>query len=172
MPRPNKGNFRMMALIHETLYGFLRDPYRALADAGVQPGQAVLEAGCGPGFFTIPAARTVGGTGSVMALDINPFAVEHVQRKIEAEGVSNARVLLADASQTGLPGQSFDLAFLFGLPRPIGGMEKIWKEMHRLLKPAGILAVEGRRLPPGGLFQPSGRLGRISCYIRIGEGEK
>jgi ubiquinone/menaquinone biosynthesis C-methylase UbiE len=172
MRQPNKWNFRMMSLIHETLYGLLRNPYRALADAGLKPGQAVLEVGCGPGFFTVPAARAVGGTGRVLALDVNPFAVEHVQRKIEREGASNASVILADAAQTGLPGRSFDLAFLFGFPHPIGEIGKIWNEIHRLLKPDGILSVEGRRLPPGGLFQPLDRRGGIYRYLRIGDGEK
>ncbi|MBN1437955.1 MAG: class I SAM-dependent methyltransferase [Anaerolineales bacterium] len=162
----------MMSLIHETLYGLFQDPYRALADAGLQAGQAVLEVGCGPGFFTVPASRIVGATGSVLALDINPFAVEHVQRKIEQERVANARVMLADAAQTNLPGRSFDLAFLFGFPHPVGDMGRIWNEIHRLLKPAGILAVKGRRLPPGGLFRPSECRGRISCFIRTRSGEK
>jgi ubiquinone/menaquinone biosynthesis C-methylase UbiE len=161
----------MMSLIHETLYSLVRDPYRTLADAGLQTGQAVLEVGCGPGFFTIPAARTVGGTGTVLALDINPFAVEHVQRKIEREGASNAGVILADAAQTSLPGGSFDLAFLFGLPRPIGDLVKIWNEIHRLLKPAGVLAVEGRRFPPSVLFHPLGRRGGIYRYLRVEDGQ-
>jgi ubiquinone/menaquinone biosynthesis C-methylase UbiE len=162
----------MMSLIHETLYGLVRDPYRALSDAGLRVGQTVLEVGCGPGFFTVPATRIVGGTGRVLALDINPYAVEHVKRKIEREGASNAEVMLADAAHTGLPGRSFDLVFLFGLPRPVGDMGEIWNEMHRLLKPGGILSVEGRRLPPGGLFQPSGGKGQISRYLRIGDGDK
>ena len=50
-------------------------------------------------------------------MDVNPLAVEHVQRKIETEGVTNAEVTLANAAQTNLPDQSFDLAFVFGFAR-------------------------------------------------------
>ncbi|MHA1360918.1 MAG: SAM-dependent methyltransferase [Candidatus Helarchaeota archaeon] len=73
------------------LYGLFRDPYKVLDAAGLEPGQRALEVGCGPGFFTIPAAHIVGEKGSVLALDINPAAVEHVRRKIKEAGVTNAR---------------------------------------------------------------------------------
>ena len=96
-------HFRMMSLVHETLYGLFRDPYKALDAAGLEPGQKVLEVGCGPGFFTIPAARIVGEKGSVYALDVSPLAVERVQQKIEKEGATNVETILADAAQTGLP---------------------------------------------------------------------
>ena len=92
-----------MSFIHETLYGLFRDPYQVLNAAGLEPGQKVLEVGCGPGFFTIPAARIAGQEGSVLALDVNPLAVEHVQQKIERVGVTNAQVMLANAAQTDLP---------------------------------------------------------------------
>jgi len=63
----------------------------------------VLEVGCGPGFFTIPAAKIVEEKGMVYAIDINPFAVETVQRKVRREGLRNVKVLLTDASKTSLP---------------------------------------------------------------------
>jgi ubiquinone/menaquinone biosynthesis C-methylase UbiE len=157
-------SFKMMSFIHGTLYGLFRDPYKALRAAGLKAGQQVLEAGCGPGFFTIPAAEIVGKGGNVIAVDVNPLAVEHVQRKIKKQGVNNAKTILLDAAQTNLPDQGFDLVFVFGFARPIGDMETIWAELHRLLRPAGILSIEGRLRPPSELFQPAKRLGRISQF--------
>ncbi len=168
MRRPNRISFKMMSFIHETLYGLFRDPYKALNAAGLASGQKVLEVGCGPGFFTVPAARIVGEEGSVLALDVNPLPVEHVQRKIETEGVTNAEVTLANVAQTNLPNQSFNLAFVFGFARPIGGMEAIWTELHRLLRPAGTLSIEGRLRPPDRLFQPVKRQGSISQFRKVG----
>ena len=165
--RPSKMSFRMMSLIHETLYGLFRDPYKALRAAGLQSGQQVLEVGCGPGFFTIPAAKIVGETGNVTAIDVNPLAVEHVQAKIMAQSVINAKALWADAAQTKLPAQGFDLVFVFGFARPIGDMAAIWSELHRVIRPAGMLSTEGRLRPPDSLFERLKRRGRISQFLRV-----
>ena len=165
--RPGKMGFWMMSFIHETLYGLFRDPYKALRAAGLQAGQQVLEVGCGPGFFTIPAAKIVCDAGTVTAIDINPLAVKHVQRKIKAQAVINAKIVLADAAHTHLPDQGFDLVFVFGFVRPVGGMKRIWPELYRLLKPAGILSLEGRLQPPRELFQTVKRQARISQFRKI-----
>jgi ubiquinone/menaquinone biosynthesis C-methylase UbiE len=163
----NKVHFKMMSFVHETLYSLFRDPYRALEAAGLEPGQKVLEVGCGPGFFTMPAGRIVGEEGSVHALDISPLAVERVRQKIEKEGMTNVETILADAAQTGLPDQSFDLVLVFGLAHSIGDMENILTELHRLLKPEGILSVEGRLWPSNGLFYLVKRQGRIAQFRKV-----
>jgi ubiquinone/menaquinone biosynthesis C-methylase UbiE len=161
-------HFKMMSLVHETLYGLFRDPCKALNAAGLESGQKVLEVGCGPGFFTAPAARIVGQTGSVHALDINPLAIEKVQQKIAEKGVTNVKTILADAAQTGLPDQSFDLVFLFGFAHSVGNVENILTELHRILKPAGILSTEGRLWPSSDLFHPMKRQGRILQFRKVG----
>jgi ubiquinone/menaquinone biosynthesis C-methylase UbiE len=164
MRHPNRMSFKMMSFVHETLYGRFRDAYPALQAAGLEQGQKVLEVGCGPGFFTIPAARIVGEAGMVTALDANPLAVEHVQQKVKEQGVTNVQVLLANVTQVDFPPQSFDLIFFFGLARPIGDMEAIFGSAHQLLKPGGILAIEGRLRPPDRLFQRMKRQGRITQF--------
>jgi ubiquinone/menaquinone biosynthesis C-methylase UbiE len=166
MAGKNRICFMMMSFVHKTLYGVFRDPYQILRAAGLDAGQQVLEVGCGPGFFTIPAAKIVGEAGHVVALDINPLAVAHVQREIRRKGVTNARTRLAPAARTKLPDQGFDLIYVFGFVRPIGGMGAIWPELHRLLKPAGILSIEGRIQPSAALFQLLIRKGRISRFTK------
>jgi ubiquinone/menaquinone biosynthesis C-methylase UbiE len=161
-------HFKMMSLVHETLYGWFRDPYKALNAAGLQPGQKVLEVGCGPGFFTVPAAQIVGEKGSVHALDISPLAINRVRQKIEQAGVTNVKTILADAAQTGLPDQCFDLIFVFGCAHAIGGSENILRELHRLLKAGGTLSIEGRLRPPSQLFSPLKRQGGISQFRKVG----
>ena len=164
----DKVHFKMMSFVHETLYGLFRDPYKALVAAGLESGQRVLEVGCGPGFFTVPAASVVGEQGRVWALDVNPLAIQKVLGKIERAGVTNVETVLADASQTGLPGQSFDLAFLFGFTHHRGSLDGILAETHRLLKPGGILSVEGMPWLSSELFDPVGRQGRISRFRKAG----
>lgn len=135
-------HFGIIRVVHETIAGMFVNPYSRLVKAGLKSDQQVLEVGCGPGFFTIPAARIVGGEGHVYALDINPAAVEHVKRKIALNSVTNVDVRLADAGQTGLPEKSIDVAFLFSVVRALKDMDKILNEMHRVLKTTGLLSVQ------------------------------
>ncbi|RJS81182.1 class I SAM-dependent methyltransferase [Candidatus Bathyarchaeota archaeon] len=138
----NRVHFRMMSFVHDTLYGLFLNPYKLLNAAGLKPGQKVLEVGCGPGFFTIPAAKIVGDKGKVYALDVNPVAVETVRRKIMENNLKNVKIMLADASETGLPDESIDVAFLFGVIHALKDVDAVMREMHRILKVKGILSVQ------------------------------
>lgn len=119
-----------------------QDPVRMLKAAGVTPGREVLEVGCGTGFFTIPAAGLVGDEGRVHSIDVYPPAIERVAGKVQDAGLTNVLLTEADATDTDLPGESFDLVLLFGvLPSPTLPTGKLLPEMHRLLKSGGALAV-------------------------------
>ena len=170
MRQPGRMSFIMISFIHETLYGLLRNSRRILHAAGLKPGQAVLEVGCGPGFFTVPAAKIVGPEGNILAFDVNPFAVKHVQNKIDVAGATNAKVIIADAANTGLSDHSFDLAFVFGLAHPLGNMEEIWQELHRVIKPGGMLSIEGRLQAPEQYFRFETKEQRVGRYINSDSG--
>jgi ubiquinone/menaquinone biosynthesis C-methylase UbiE len=156
--------FRSIRFMHETMYKLFRDAERPLRDAGLRPGMQVLEVGCGPGFFTLPAARIVGESGSVFAIDLNRHAVEHVQRKIAQARATNVQVAQADASSTDFPDGSFDLAFLFGLRGAVGGISAVLDEMYRVLRPDGLLATEGPLVPAEAPFHLRSSKGRIRVY--------
>ena len=152
--------FWMISIMHDNPpLPIFRNPYKLLEAAGVRLGQKVLEVGCGPGFFTIPAARIVGHQGYVYAVDVNPRAVERVQKKIEKEGIKNVEPILANASSTGLPDHSIDLAFVFGLRYIAGGLENMIYELRRILKPGGILSLEKTRGPEKELIAEGSRFG-------------
>ena len=136
--------FKMMSLIHDNpLRQILTDPYKILKTAGLCSGQRVVEVGPGPGFFTIPAAKIVGEKGIVYAIDIHPLAIKRIQEKIRKEGITNVKAILADASQTGLPDQSVDLAFLFGIVHHIDkDLETVLNELCRILRIGGVLSIQ------------------------------
>ena len=115
------------------------------------------------------AGKIVGEQGLVYALDVNPLAIARVQKKVAEANVTNVKTVLADAAQTGLPDASFDLIFLFGLEHYRGDMKRILTEADRLLKPAGILAAEGKLLRSSKLFRLLGRQGRISQFGRVND---
>jgi len=135
--------FRLMAPVMESsLRQRFFDPAKTLKGAGLQSGQHVLEVGPGTGYFTIAAAELVGEEGCVYAIDLHPLAIEQVARKIQDAGLTNARLIMADALETGLASDCMDLVLLFGvIPSPTLPLSRLLPEMHRVLKPEGALAV-------------------------------
>jgi ubiquinone/menaquinone biosynthesis C-methylase UbiE len=137
-----RAHFGIIRFIHETLFSVFVNPYDWLGQTGLATGQNVLEVGCGPGFFTIPAAELVGDSGHVCALDNNPAAVDHVRRKILRQEVKNVDVVLADAFHTGMPDGSFDTVFLYGVIHALWDkVEDLILEIHRVTKVRGVLSI-------------------------------
>lgn len=110
--------------------------------AAPEPGDHVLDAGCGTGASLVPAARAVGPTGRVVGLDLAPGMVTEAMAEIERHGLSQATVLLGDAERAEelLPGERFDIVLagmmLYFLPDPLAAVSS----MAGLLKPGGRLA--------------------------------
>jgi demethylmenaquinone methyltransferase/2-methoxy-6-polyprenyl-1,4-benzoquinol methylase len=118
------------------------NPLKTLRGADVQAGQAILEVGCGTGFFTIPAAQLIGDQGCLVAMDALSGYIEQVLKKVQAANLKNVRVVKRDALHTGLDAESIDKVLLFGvLPFPSLPLNQLLPEMHRVLKPEGSLAV-------------------------------
>lgn len=107
---------------------------------GIQKGQAVLEVGCGPGFFTLPAAKMVEG-GIIYALDIYPMMIENVTKRIKRKGVDNVKILNLPASNTGLDDESINLILCIDVLSDITDINPTFQELHRVLKSDGILSV-------------------------------
>ena len=107
----------------------------------VEPGMAVLDAGCGPGRLTIPLAREVGEQGEVVALDVQAGMLERVREKAEAQGLANVRFVQAALGEGALERGKFDRAVLVTVLGEIPEREPALKEIFDALKPGGILSV-------------------------------
>ena len=166
-------SFKLISLIHDNpLRHRFDDPIKFLESAGVKAGHQVLEVGCGPGFFTLPAAEIVGEKGHVYAIDLEPLAVQEVEKKLGKRGMTNVTASVADAAETGLPTGSIDLVLLFGvIPSPTLPLDRFLPEMGRLLKPDGSLAVwtafpwwSPVSLTRGGLFAYKGKQNGVHSF--------
>ena len=124
---------------------FFHPPKEKVAQLELQAGFKVLDYGCGPGSYTIAAAELIGESGKVYALDIHPLAIKSVQKRASKKNLTNIETKTTDCA-TGLADKSIDCVLMFdvfhGLPNP----EPILKELHRVLKPNGILAFDDHHL--------------------------
>lgn len=80
------------------------------------PGSAMIDLFCGTGASAIPAARTVGPTGSVLGVDITPALLEVARARATREGLTQARFEAADVTTFEQPPASVDaVVSVFGL---------------------------------------------------------
>jgi len=83
----------------------LRPPIKILKEAGMHSGMTVLDFGCGPGGFSVAAARLVGRKGRVYALDIHPLAIRWIQCRAAREHLDNIQTIFG-TSMTEVPGET------------------------------------------------------------------
>jgi len=115
---------------------------RVMALANPQPGERVLDVACGTGALTRVVAQSVGPDGRVVGLDLSPEMLAEA-RKFQLDPSSAAPIEWREGDVNAIPfeNESFDIVFCnFGLmffPDRVAAL----KEMHRVLKPEGRLAL-------------------------------
>ena len=127
---------------HEYMVPAMFDPWAEvlLAHANLQAGEAVLDVACGTGAVTRQAARQVGASGQVSALDLNPAMLEVARSVPVAEGAAVTWVQ-SSAQNLPFPDGVFDVVLCqHGLPF-FPDRAGALAEMRRVLKPGGRLMV-------------------------------
>jgi SAM-dependent methyltransferase len=109
---------------------------------GIAPGKNVADIGAGGGWFTVRAARRVGPTGTVYAVDINPEAIQYVQNRAQKENLHNVQEILGRVDNPLLPPNQVDAVLML-------------KTYHEVAKPVALL----RNLRPS--LRPGARVGII-----------
>jgi ubiquinone/menaquinone biosynthesis C-methylase UbiE len=132
-----------------------------LERADVAPGMRVLDAGCGPGRLTLPAAARVGPDGRVLAVDLEPRMLERLRERLAAADVHNVETLVAGLGDGKLPAAAFDVAFLVTVLGEISEPAAALREIHRALRPGGVLAVT--EVLPDPHYQPVARVRALAA---------
>jgi SAM-dependent methyltransferase len=109
--------------------------------AAPQPGESVLDIGCGPGTTVLEMASRVGPDGYVLGADVSEPSVARARQRIAAAGLRHAEVIVADASVHPFAPNSLELAFSrFGImffSDPVAAFANV----RRTMKPGGRLAL-------------------------------
>lgn len=103
------------------------------------PGEAVLDVGCGPGYYVAAVADAVGPHGSVTGVDASPDMLAVAARR--TEGLANVNLREGGATQLPVPDGGFDAVLTVQVLEFVEDATTALAELHRALRPGGRVLV-------------------------------
>jgi ubiquinone/menaquinone biosynthesis C-methylase UbiE len=131
-------DFKLMSLVYRFRDIFI-PRIRILKEVEIKQGYYVLDYGCGPYSYIIPLVKMIGEEGKVFALDIHPLAIQRAQQFVSKKQLKNVETIYSNC-KTGLPDNSVDVVLLYDKFHDLDNPSEVLKELHRVLKPNGILS--------------------------------
>ncbi|MFA6547362.1 MAG: methyltransferase domain-containing protein [Candidatus Magasanikbacteria bacterium] len=123
----------------------LIDPFSIFTKIGLTKGMKVADMGCGrTGHFVFPAARIVGETGIVYAVDILKDVLESISSWVRTQALSNVQVIWSDiemVNKTPIPPKSLDMCFFMNVLCGLKNKPGALLEASRLLKDDGQIVI-------------------------------
>ncbi len=108
----------------------------------IKPGMTVLDFGCGPGYFSIEMAKMVGGSGKVIAADIQEGMLEKLRRKIHGKPVLQNIIKPHKCREDRLDlVEKVDFALLFYVLHEVPDRQNTLREIKALLNPDGRVLI-------------------------------
>jgi len=119
--------------------------------SGMGEGMIVLELGCGLGIHTADFAQAIGEEGKLYAVDMQPEMISRLQEKLskqEYQHLGNIETKVASAYDLPFGDESIDLVVMVGVLGEIPDKDRALREIRRVLKLWGILAISENLIDP------------------------
>jgi SAM-dependent methyltransferase len=117
---------------------------RVMDILGIASGKSVADIGAGSGWFTVRAARRVGPSGTVYAVDINPEAIRYLDRRVQKESVPNVKTILSRPDDPMLPKEGLDAVLLLKTYHEIADPVALLEHVRPALRPGARLGIIDR----------------------------
>ncbi|WP_256298448.1 class I SAM-dependent methyltransferase [Haloarchaeobius salinus] len=122
----------------------------AVAQLDLEPGDAVIDIGCGRGANFELLREAVGPDGSVLGVDYSPGMLAGAAERIEEHGWENVETLRADATALPVATERFDGALATTAVSAMPDVRAVVENVHDALAPGASFAVYDIRLAPSG----------------------
>ena len=145
--------------------------------AALSPGEAVLDLGSGGGFDVFIAGRKVGNTGRAIGVDMTPEMLGKARHNIahyrEETSLDNVEFRLGEIEHLPVADNSVDAIISNCVINLSPDKAQVWREMARVLKPGGRVAVSDmalvKPLPPEVLKLVEARIGCVAGAVLVSE---
>jgi len=139
--------FRIMTIFMRVMDLLGNASGRNFNTLNLEPGQTVIDYGCGPARYVHRASRIVGSSGKVIATDIHPLAIEKVNEKIKKHNLRNVEGVLAKGYNTGIESEIADVVYALDMFHMIEKPGEFLEELRRLVKKEGRIILEDGHQP-------------------------
>jgi SAM-dependent methyltransferase len=145
--------------------------------AALQPGETVLDLGSGGGFDVFIAGRKVGANGRAIGVDMTPEMLGKARNNIahyrKETGLNNVEFRLGEIEHLPVADDSVDAIISNCVINLSPDKAQVWREMARVLKPGGRVAVSDmalvKPLPPEVLKLVEAMIGCVAGAVLISE---
>jgi arsenite methyltransferase len=107
----------------------------------LEPGERVLDLGCGAGTDTLVAAQMVGPEGRVTGIDMTPETLAKARWAADLLRAENVQLVEAEAERLPFPDASFDVVISNGVIDPVPDKDAVFAEIFRVLRPGGRIQI-------------------------------
>jgi len=107
----------------------------------INPGEYVLDIGCGAGMDSLIAARKVGDAGKVIGVDMTPEMIQKSRSNAERSGLDNIEFTEDYSEQLPVPTDWADVIISNGAINLSPDKDLVFSEMFRVLKPGGRIQI-------------------------------
>ena len=112
-----------------------------VVEAGITPGETVVDLGCGAGFDAFLSAKKVTESGRVIGIDMTPEMIEKAKSNARRQGAENVEFRLGEIEELPVSDGVADLVMSNCVINLSTDKRAVFREIHRILKPGGRISI-------------------------------